>query len=883
MNKELLEYFNNDELASDVWLNKYAQENDITPNDMHRRLAKEFAKVESKYIEKEKNYYEDASFNLEIMSDYALQRIPLTEEKIFDMFKDFKYIVPQGRIMASLGYKEGYRSLSNCLRLPPPKDSYSSIMYTDTMLISAAKRGCGYGLGISNIRPKGIEVKNASSTSTGPVSFMSRYSNSTREVAQDGRRGACLLDIDINHPDSLDFINSKIDRTMITGANISVKTRDKFFEAVKNDEDYILRFPCDINSEIVECQREDLEYNTLTIIQDSSLDFKIYAKKIRAKEYFDAIVQNAWENAEPGLFFWDRVINYDPSSVYSKYFIDGTNACGEQPMAVYDTCRLILLNLFNMVQNPFTEEAVIDYDLLYKITYEMMRQGDNLVDLEIEYIERILLKIESDNLPEEEKAIEKTLWLNVKDIAESGRRVGCGITALGDMLAALNLKFDSEVALDTVELVMHTKMKAELDCSIDLAILRGPFKGWDKNLEFTNIFSDKETQGANDFYQMLIEEFPEQKLRMMKYGRRNVNWNTIAPAGTTSIMTQTTSGCEPLFMPFYTRRKKVNPGEEGVRIDFIDQNKDSWTEYSVLHPKFKDWMIIQIQNEVAFDVNPLLKGTNKTKENAYLYVKALTKDSLELYFKVSPWYGSTANDIDWTKRVKMQSILQKYTTSAISSTINLPNTVTKEEVANIYMKSWEMGLKGVTVYRDGCRTGVLVNTDIKDEVAFKEHDAIKRPRELEGEAFISHSQGHVYKWIVGLLNNKPYEVFLDESEGKFSGPGIIYKKTSNSYFFKQNDIFHDITCNLTNEQALLLRLTSISLRHGVNNKYIVEQLNKGEGDITSFSKSLARVLKKYIPKGETSTLECDNCKTKGSVVFEEGCSTCKECGHSKCG
>ena len=801
--------------------------------------------------------------NFDKISDYGKKRSHLTEKDIYKLFRNFKYIIPQGRVMAGLGVKESFRSLSNCLRLPPPKDSYSSIMYTDTMLISSAKRGCGYGLGLSNLRPADTFVSNAANTSTGAPSFMERYSNSTREVAQKGRRGACLLDMSIFHPDVLEFITMKKDRTKVTGANISVKLYDEFMEAVKKDEDFILRWPCNLfeDSKVkVDTDKYNELFPTITVTGK-----KGYIKKIKAKEYWDEIIENAWENAEPGLFFWDRVINYDPSSVYSKYFIDGTNACGEQPMAVYDTCRLILLNLYSFVKYPFSEVAEIDYDMLYKVSYEQLRLGDDLVDLEIEYIDRIINKINEDDLPEEEKAIELTLWKNVKDMAETGRRVGCGITALADMIAAIGLKYDSKKGMDVIAKVMKTKELGELHAGIDLAILRGTFSGWDPNLEFG--LDDLDFKGKNDFYETLLVEFPVEAVTMFKYGRRNVNWSTIAPAGSSSIVAKTdnhfnlSAGCEPQFMPFHMRKTKVNPGDKNVRVDFVDQNGDSWMEYPIMMGAFKEWLLAQPHRE-GFIINRL--SNEKMKE----------------WFKKSPWYGSTANDINWNTRIKIQGILQKYTTSAISSTLNLPNDVSQEEVSAIYLAAWKEGLKGVTVYRDGCRTGVLTTDSSNDR--FESKDAVKRPEELEAHTHYSTSKGESYHVIVGLLEDKPYEIFIDDSDNKYSREGIIVKEERGKYVFKNGGDPINIRTFMNDEQEAITRLVSANLRHGTNVKFIVEQLQKTPGDMFSFTKSLARVLKKYIPNGESSTVHCLDCNSN-NVRFQEGCQTCMDCGSSKCG
>lgn len=858
MNQNLLDYFNGDEFCAGVWYRKYRKDGEETPDDMHKRLAKEFARIEKKYQDDEKEISKMLD-NLDKISEYGKSRTHLTEKDIYKLFRKFKYIIPQGRVMAGLGVEESYRSLSNCLRLPPPKDSYSSIMYTDTMLVSAAKRGCGYGLGLSNLRPSTAFVSNAANSSTGGASFMDRYSNSTREVAQKGRRGACLLDMSIFHPDVLEFITKKKDRTKVTGANISVKLYDEFMQAVEDDDDFILRWPCDTELPF----KVDTPYNELV---SATTNPQVYVKRIKAKEYWDEIIENAWDNAEPGLFFWDRVINYDPSSVYKQYFIDGTNACGEQPMAVYDTCRLILLNLYSFVKNPFTPEAEIDYEMLYKVSYEQLRLGDALVDLEIEYIDRIIKKIESDELPDKEKAIELDLWKNVKEMAESGRRVGCGITALADMLAAANIKYDSEEGMATIAKVMKTKMRGELHAGTDLAILRGSFVGWNPNLEYPFNTIHDETLYGNDFYKTLMEEFPFEAGLMKIVGRRNVNWSTIAPAGSSSIIAQTedwpnmSSGCEPHFMPYYVRSSKVNPGDDNVRVDYVDQNGDAWQEFPVMMGGFKQYCQTVLKDDVDLSV--------------------LSKQEVEDLYKASPFYGATANDINWINRVKIQGILQKYTTSAISSTLNLPKDVSKQTVSDIYFAGWKEGVKGLTIYRDGCRTGVLNATGSSNHFEYK--DAVKRPKKLKAHAHSSVSRGEKYHVIVGLLDDKPYEIFIDNSDNKYSSEGEIIKEARGKYVFKNGGDPIDIRTFMTDEQEAITRLVSANLRHGTDVKFIVEQLQKTPGNIFSFTKSLARVLKKYIPDGESSTVSCLECGS-GKVIFQEGCSTCMECGSSKCG
>ena len=863
MNK--LDYFKGDELAASVWAGKYQIEGEETPDDMHKRMAKEFARIEEKYIEEEKEDYEDASFNLEIMSDYALIREPLTEERIYDLFRNFGYIIPQGSIMSMLGNKAKVGSLSNCFVVGQPHDSYGGIMQKDEQLTQLMKRRGGVGIDISTLRPDSVAVSNAAGSSTGAVSFMERFSNTTREVAQKGRRGALMITIDCRHPDVFDFVNVKKDRTKVTGANISVNLRDDFMEAVKKGGDYILRFPCDKSVDYILDEEEfsNLNYNELTPILCEDKD--VYVKKVRAKEIYDAIVENAWENAEPGQMFIDRHWNYSPDGVYPQYRGVTTNPCGEIFMQMYDACRLMALNFYSFVNNPFTDKAEINYKLLYEMSYEQQRLADDLVDLELEHIDRIIAKIEADPEPIEVKRDELELWQNIKKVAAAGRRTGCGFTALGDMLAAVGVSYDSKEGKAIIKKVMHTKMKGELDCIIDLGILRGTFEGWDHNLEFVGVNIGV---GCNDFYKMLLDEFPRQAERMSTFGRRNVSWSTVAPTGSVSILTQTTSGLEPLFMPYYMRRKKVNPGEQGVRVDFTDQNGDNWMEYPILHTKFRDWLVTYLS-----------KVEQEDKPND---VNTMTNEELEVYFKISPWYGSTANDIDWLERVEIQAIIQKYTTHSISSTINLPSTATQKDVSEIYMAAYKAGLKGVTVYRDGSRTGVLVNNNSTKEETFEYKDAVKRPRELDAEVHRSTSNGVAYKVIVGMLDSKPYEVFIDESEEKYTGNGVSFKKSKGSYFFKQNDISYDITSYMTAEQEAITRLASGMLRHGSDIKYVVEQLNKVDGELFSFTKSLARVLKKYIPDGEKSTVSCNECGSE-NVIFEEGCSKCLDCGSSKCG
>lgn len=857
MTKKLLDYFNGDELAANVWLSKYADEGETTPDDMHRRMAKEFARIDK--------HYQDTTelIKIEDLSEYGFNRKPFTEESIYELFKDFKHIIPQGSIMESLGTNK-IASLSNCWVIESPLDSYADIHRADGDLIFYYKRRGGVGLDISKLRPAGVATNNTAKSSTGATSFMERFSNTTREVAMNGRRGALMITMDIRHPDSLEFIKAKQDTSKITGANISIRLNDGFMQAVENDEDYLLRFPCNVydNNDKSLKLLPTIDYNTLVEIPESQSDGITYVKKIKAKEYWNEIIKAAHGSAEPGVMFWDNVIKYDPAAVYDRYKPISSNPCGEQFLNANDSCRLMALNLFSFVKNPFTMEAEFDFNDFHNVTYDALRLGDNLIDLEVENIDKIIEKIKNDSEPLEVKQQELRLWEVSKQNALSGRRIGLGITALGDTLAALGLKYDSEEALKTIEQIMFVKMEAELSCTIDLSILRGKFDGWDRNSEFSN-YQETDTEpttGNNNFYKFIIDRFPKQFSRMLNYGRRNISWSTVAPTGSVSILTATTSGVEPLFQPYYFRKKKINPGEIGVKVDFVDKNGDSWQEFPVLHSKFKNWLNVHFHLE----------------EGEALH----TEEELIERFKLSPWYGSTANDIDWIKRVEIQSILQRYTTNAISSTINLPKETTLEQVSEIYMEAWKQGLKGITVYRDGSRDGVLT-TEASKNTLFDTHNAPKRPKELLGEAFISTTGQVEYNVFVGLLDNKPYEIFIDPFT-RIKGKGVILKKSKSNYYFKNDTETINITMDINDEQAAITRLVSTSLRHGADIKFIVEQLQKTSGDLFGFTKSLARVLKKYIPDGAKSTIICNECGSS-NVVFEEGCSVCKDCGNSKCG
>jgi ribonucleoside-diphosphate reductase alpha chain len=855
MDKKLLDYFGGDELAAGVWKKKYALENETTPDDMHRRMAKEFARIEESY-----QLFEVITHNL---SEYGKVRKPLTEDSIYELFKDFSAVIPQGSIMAQLG-APSLGSLSNCFVVGQPYDSYGGIMQKDQQLVQLMKRRGGVGIDLSTLRPSGTATTNAAKSSTGAVSFMERFSNTTREVAQNGRRGALMISMDVRHPDIAEFATIKNDETKVTGANISVFLRDDFMKAVEEGKDYILRFPCEAELSV---DKYDEWYPGW---DDGGLHYipkdDVQVKVVNASELYDKIIHSAWFRAEPGQLFLDRFHNYSPDGVYEEYRGVTTNPCSEIFMQPYDACRLIAINLLYFVENPFTEGAFFNYDKFYRVAYETQRLMDDLVDLEIEHIDRIIDKISNDPEPEEVKKTEIDLWKNIRRVASSGRRTGTGITALGDTVAALGIKYDSDMGLGVIEDIFATKMKAELECTIDLAVLRGPFKGFNANNEFAISQGGTLEYGKNELYQFLLDEFPEQAYKMARHGRRNVSWSTVAPTGTVSLMTQTTSGLEPLFMAFYTRRVKVNPNDPDMRVDFVDKMGDKWMELPVLHPQFKKWIevnYIDIVDDMPTDV------------------AKLSPERVQQLFEESPWFGSTANDINWVRRVEIQGIIQKYITHSISSTINLPNNVTEEEVRKIYLASWKEGLKGVTVYRDGCRSGVLVS-DTAEPKEFIQRDAVKRPKKLPAETHVTVCKGDSFNVIVGLMDGKPYEVFMDNSDNRYSANGYLVKKAKGKYWFENGGDPVDIKSFMTDEQEAITRLVSSNLRHGVDIKFIVEQLQKTDGDMFGFTKGMARVLKKYIPDGVKSTATCKDCGSD-NVIFEEGCSKCIDCGSSKCG
>ena len=830
-------YFNGDELAATTWINKYAMKDEEgnfveqSPNDMHKRMAKEFGRIEANYKLKY-NLNGSAKF----LSKYGQDREDLTEEKVYKYFKEFGYIIPQGSVMSSLGNHYQLASLSNCIVVPELHDSYGGVFYTDQQLAQLFKRRCGVGVDISNLRPAGARVSNAAKSTSGAVSFMNRFSNTTREVAQNGRRGALMLSMDIAHPDVEDFITIKQDLKKVTGANISIRLSDEFMNAVKTNSEYTHKWP--------------IESKTPT-----------FTKTVNAKELWDTIIKCAHNTAEPGLIFWDRQHWYSTSSVYPKYKNTSTNPCSEIAMQGGDSCRLIAMNLYNFVENPFTKDARFLMEDFYKATYEGQRLMDDLVDLETEAIGRILKKIDADDEPEKIKTVERETWELLLKTGIEGRRTGLGFTALADMVAALGMAIDSDEAIAKVGEIMKEKCRAEFDSSIDMSLSRGSFVGFDAKIEKTS-----------EFVQMMEVELPDVYDRMMKFGRRNISISTVAPTGTLSMLAQTSSGIEPVFMTHYKRRRKLNEQDKEAKVDFIDDSGDKWQEFTVYHHNLKKWMEVTGETDI----------------------------------KISPYAGSTAPEINWGKRVEMQAVVQKYVTHSISSTINLPNDVSLGEVSNIYLQAWEQGTKGITVYRDGSRSGVLISADEKDNDVlenseFKETKAPSRPQRLDAK--VIRFQNNKEKWIavVGLLNGRPYEIFTGKTEDVFNMPAIIEygwviknrrEDGSSQYDFQYEDkegykvTMGGLSRSFDKEFWNYAKLISGVLRHGMPLHYVVDligKMNLYDKNINTWKSGVVRALKTFIADGtKVSDHTCGECGDEG-LVYEEGCLKCVSCGYSKCG
>lgn len=828
-----LEYFKQDDLAAHVWINKYALKDsqgniyELTPNDMHWRIAKELARVETKYVN------------------------PLSEEDIFDLIKDFKYIVPQGSPMAGIGNPFQIASLSNCFVIGNSgnSDSYGGVMKIDQEQVQLMKRRGGVGHDLSHIRPKGSAVNNSALSSTGIVPFMERYSNSTREVAQDGRRGALMLSVSINHPDAEDFINAKLEQGKVTGANVSVRIDDLFMEAVKKGGEYTQKYPIFSSQPKV-------------------------SKTIDANSLWKKIVYNAWKSAEPGILFWDTIIKESVPDCYADlgYKSVSTNPCGEIPLCPYDSCRLLAINLFSYVDNPFTKEASFNFDLFKKHVAAAQRIMDDIIDLELEKIDNILLKIEGDPELDEVKATERNLWINIKTKAQEGRRTGIGITAEGDMLAALGIQYGSEAG-NAFALEVHKTIALEAyRGSVHLAKERGAF----------SVF-DAEREKNNPFIQRLKEADSKLYYEMLEYGRRNIALLTIAPTGTTSLMTQTTSGIEPVFLPVYKRRRKVNPNDKEARIDFVDEVGDSWEEYVVFHQRFKQWMEV-----TGIDTN-----------------RNFTQKEIDKLIKKSPYHKATSNDVDWMSKVSMQGAIQKWVDHSISVTINLPNDATEELVGALYLKAWEVGCKGVTVYRDGSRSGVLIANDDKEDKTPNILTAFPKKRPETLKADVVRFQNSKEKWIafIGIIDEKPYEIFTglaDDEDGilipRWVNEGLIIKNRnddgSSRYDFQYKNIrgykttIEELSHKFNPEFWNYAKLISSTLRHGMPIDKIVDLINSLQLDsasINTWKNGVVRALKRYVEDGtQAKGHTCENCKSE-NLIYQEGCLTCKDCGSSKCG
>lgn len=851
-----LEYFKGDELAASTWRNKYAADREQTPDDTHRRLAREFARVESNYYWR--SDVDRAFFSK--LSNYGYVRPQLDEESIYQLFKDFKYIIPGGSVMSGCG-TGALVSLSNCFVIGSPKDSYSEIMKTRSQQAQLMKRRGGVGYDLSQLRPRGAKVNNAARSSTGAASFMDVCSDITNEVAQNGRRGALMLSMSINHPDIEEFITKKQDLAKVTGANISVKVTDEFMQAVMEDKDYILRFPVD-ESDL--SYKETDEFGNTVCIQyneffDGKREYnKLYSigkgrfiKLIKARELWNTLMHCAWNTAEPGIMFEGAMHNYSPDGVYPDFKMVGTNPCGEIPMGPFDSCRLIHINLSSYIVDPFTDKAHIDEELLYMHSYEAMRLADDLVDLEIEAVDKIIDTVKNDTDDTEFK-----LWSKIKETAIQGRRAGLGFTGLADAIAMLGLKYDSDEGISQVEQLMKVMFKGQLDSNIDMAIERGAFPAWDGNLE-------EESRGRNNaWYDWVFLNDPKKYKRMLLYGRRNISWSTVAPTGTVSIMAGTSSGIEPVFMPFYQRKRKCM--SESDRVDYVDKVGEKYTLFTVVHPNLKRWAI-ETMNYSESEVNEWSLGVWKE------------------VWKESPYYGSTAPEIDWRQRVKLQGVVQKYITHSISSTVNLAKETTEEEIADIYIEAWKQGLKGITIYRDGCREGVL--TQVEKPKTIEGRQAPKRPKELEADAYLIKAKGEQFIILVGMLESKPYEVFAFRPRNPISfkpHKGVITKVSKMHYSFT-SDVFHIDNLELANENVeenAATLYSSMLLRHGVDIKYIVKTAKKVNDNITSFSSAMCRVLSKYIPNEEIKGEVCPDCG--GTLVREGGCIHCKDCGYSKC-
>ncbi|MBQ7852344.1 MAG: adenosylcobalamin-dependent ribonucleoside-diphosphate reductase [Muribaculaceae bacterium] len=827
-----LNYFNGDELAARVWVSKYALKDSFgnifeqTPDDMHHRIASEIARIEKNYTS------------------------PMPEDEVFDLLRHFKYIVPQGSPMSGIGNEHQVGSLSNCfvIGLDGHPDSYGGVIKIDEEQVQLMKRRGGVGHDLSHIRPKGTPVKNSALTSTGLVPFMERYSNSTREVAQDGRRGALMLSVSIKHPDSEAFIDAKMTEGKVTGANVSVRIDDAFMQAAIDNQPYIQQYPVDSTEPIIK-------------------------KEVNASEIWAKIIHNAWKSAEPGVLFWDTIARESVPDCYADlgFRTISTNPCGEIPLCPYDSCRLLAINLYSYVKNPFTPQAEFDFELFKTHVAKAQRIMDDIIDLEMEKIDKILEKIESDPETSEVKNTERNLWNKIKTKTLKGRRTGVGTTAEGDMLAALGYRYGTVEATDFSEKVHKTLAIAAYSSSVQLAQERGAFE----------IF-DAEREKNNPFINRLREASPELYENMVKYGRRNIACLTIAPTGTTSLMTQTTSGIEPVFLPVYKRRRKVNPNDTDVRVDFIDESGDAFEEYIVYHPKFLTWM----------------QTNDIDKKDTY------SQEEIDALVAQSPYNKATSNDVDWLEKVKMQGRVQKWVDHSISVTINLPADVSEDLVNQLYVEAWKSGCKGCTVYRDGSRAGVLVAIDKKaaEPEQIKPHVA-KRPIELDAD--VVRFQNNKEKWIafVGLIDGAPYEIFTglaDDEDGIFCPKSVtrgkiikaIDENGNKRYDFQfinkrgYKTTIEGLSDKFNPEYWNYAKLISGVLRYGMPIDQVLKLIGSLELDsqsINTWKMGVERALKKYMPNGtKLNGQTCPNCGQE-TLIYQEGCLICTACGTSKCG
>lgn len=834
-------YFEGDELAARVWATKYALKDsqgnyfELTPDDMHRRIAREIARIEKKY----KN--------------------PMDEQLLFDLMSHFRYLVPQGSPMAGIGNNLQVGSLSNCfvIGLKGEPDSYGGIIKIDEEQVQLMKRRGGVGHDLSHLRPKGAEVKNSALTSTGLVPFMERYSNSTREVAQDGRRGALMLTVSVKHPDSEAFVDAKMTEGKITGANVSLKIDDAFMQAAIEGKEYTQQYPI-------------------------HADQPKYTQNIDATTFWNKIIHNAWQSAEPGVLFWDTIIRESLPDCYADlgFKTVSTNPCGEIPLCPYDSCRLLAINLYSYVENPFTPNAKFNFSKFKEHVMYAQRMMDDIIDLEMEKIETIIAKIEADPETDEVKATELNLWKKIKDKTSQGRRTGVGTTAEGDMIAAMGLTYGTEEATKFSVEVHKTLALAAYRSSVMLASERGAFPVFDYKREANNPFMNR-----------LKEADPELYALMVKYGRRNIACLTIAPTGTTSILTQTTSGIEPVFLPVYKRRRKVNANDKEVRVDFVDESGDAFEEYVVYHPKFITWM----------NINGI-----EVKDN-------YTQEQIDEIVAKSPYYKATSNDVDWLNKVKMQGAVQKWVDHSISVTINLPNDVSEDMVNKLYVEAWKSGCKGCTVYRDGSRSGVLISlknekkktTENPEPSPADENGFVTHKRPIELDADVVRFQNNKEKWIafIGLIDGKPYEIFTgiaDDDEGIFCPKSVskgkiikvIDENGQKRYDFQFvnkrgfKTTIEGLSEKFNPEFWNYAKLISGVLRYRMPIAQVLKLVGSLELDnqsINTWKVGVERALKKYLPNGEKASGQtCPNCGQE-SLVYQEGCLICTNCGTSRCG